>query len=451
MTAARGAAWSPGRGHVWAPEAVVAHVRGVLADLNARTDRRLIVHTHVTLPTTWTAADAPIRPRLAWQAPGGPRAEALGVAAQCPVRAVRWLPDAAENGIPHPDDLAALRAWMQQWPLRTDALLVCGSPVTTPEGPEIPVDLWMPRVWLTQGPESVELQLVVVGEATAETVLAELTDCLTQVSPAQTPVRQTWQPPAIDRTTIATQVAALRAGRAHKVVWSQESALPVRATRSALARTMSTARPDAWRIDVQLADGRNHLFASPELLTQVTAATVETMALAGTGAVAELAAGGARLTDEHGRVRDFLQTQLAALGMDALTLEAGVTSAGPLHHWKTRVTAPRPAGRDALDVIFALHPTPALLGLPRLPALALVEAVEPARQLYGGCVARLAMDHSGHGEAVVVLRGGRQAGEQWHVRAGAGLVPDSDPAQEAREIAAKTAAIAASWGVEGPA
>lgn len=96
---------------------------------------------------------------------------------------------------------------------------------------------------------------------------------------------------------------------------------------------------------------------------------------------------------------------------------------------------------DALTAALTLHPTPALLGVPRQRALTLLELTEPARALYGGCVGRLTCDGSGDGEVVVLLRGVAQQGGQWHARAGAGLVPGSVPADESVEIAQKLAAI----------
>ena len=166
-----------------------------------------------------------------------------------------------------------------------------------------------------------------------------------------------------------------------------------------------------------------------------------TMALAGTGSVAQLSAEDPRLGDEHGRVRDFVQARLTALGVQELTLQADLTQAGPLTHRRTHITGQRTQDVDALTAALTLHPTPALLGLPRANALALVETVEPPRGLYAGCLGRLACDGSGDGEVVALLRGVAQEHGGWHARAGAGLVPDSIPKDESAEIAQKLAAI----------
>jgi isochorismate synthase EntC len=227
-------------------------------------------------------------------------------------------------------------------------------------------------------------------------------------------------------------------------VWSREAQLPGDLARSTLAQRMRQARPDAWNVDVQLPNGENFLGATPELLVACRKDRLTAMALAGTGSRAQLLADDARLDDEHDRVRQFVQNRLETLGVTALETQSDVAQAGVLNHRRTAMTGTRPRHLDALTAALTLHPTPALLGLPRAEALAMLEQVETPRGLYGGCLGRLASDGSGQGEVVVLLRGVVQRGATWQARAGAGLVPGSSAIDEAREIAHKLAAIVAS-------
>ncbi len=433
----------------WQPVAFVEHVRDVLGELNRRHDRRLVLRAFLDLPPDWTSADTEVTPRVAWRPPHGLPAEALGVAKDCPLTELRWQDDA-----PHPDDLTQLRTWLAQQPLLMDALLVCGAPELRNGGVVVPLQLWVPRLWLVTQPDGrAEASLVLLGEDDPDAVMVELRHLLALLQTTRHATDSLHVAPVDDARhthVIDELVTLMRAGQAQKVVWSRVQALPGRWLRSTLAERMRASRPDAWVVDVQLASGQNLLCATPELLVACRAGQLIATALAGTGSLAQLNADDPRLDDEHGRVRDFVCERLTALGVDGLEAHADIGQAGPLAHRRTQITGRRTASLDALTVALTLHPTPALLGLPRAQALALLETTEPPRALYGGCVGRLACDGSGDGEVVVLLRGVTQTGSQWHARAGAGLVPSSVAGDEAAEVTQKIAAIVQSLAVGTP-
>jgi menaquinone-specific isochorismate synthase len=84
----------------------------------------------------------------------------------------------------------------------------------------------------------------------------------------------------------------------------------------------------------------------------------------------------------------------------------------------------------------ALHPTPAVGGTPREPALAAIRQLEPCdRDRYAGPVGWV--DARGDGEWVVALRGAVLDGAQATLHAGAGIVAGSVPDDEWRETEAK--------------
>ena len=89
-----------------------------------------------------------------------------------------------------------------------------------------------------------------------------------------------------------------------------------------------------------------------------------------------------------------------------------------------------------LDLVGALHPTPAVGGTPRYPALALIENAEPFdRGWYTGGVGWV--DGTGDGEFAIGLRCGLLEGANAHVFAGAGIVAESDPDAELLETRLK--------------
>ena len=94
------------------------------------------------------------------------------------------------------------------------------------------------------------------------------------------------------------------------------------------------------------------------------------------------------------------------------------------------------AGVHIMDVLAALHPTPAVCGLPRDSALSLLEREEPfERGWYSGPVGWF--DSSGDGIFAPALRCAVAKGREWRLFAGAGIVGASDPALEWEETGIK--------------
>ncbi|MEX0834324.1 MAG: isochorismate synthase [Actinomycetota bacterium] len=123
--------------------------------------------------------------------------------------------------------------------------------------------------------------------------------------------------------------------------------------------------------------------------------------------------------------------------------------AGPVRHLATRIegTLSRPA--HLLELAAALHPTPAVAGLPRDAALEQIERVEQfERGWYSGAVG--AVDRDGNGTLAVALRGALMHPAGIDLFAGAGVVRGSEPEEELEEVALKLRAISTALN-EGPA
>jgi menaquinone-specific isochorismate synthase len=87
-----------------------------------------------------------------------------------------------------------------------------------------------------------------------------------------------------------------------------------------------------------------------------------------------------------------------------------------------------------------VHPTAAVGGAPRQPALELITELEQMdRGRYAGPVGWV--DASGDGELGVALRCAQLSGSSARLFAGCGLVAESDPDTEVAEAAAKLVAV----------
>jgi anthranilate synthase component 1 len=111
-------------------------------------------------------------------------------------------------------------------------------------------------------------------------------------------------------------------------------------------------------------------------------------------------------------------------------------------HLVSRVEGRLEEDRDAIDALIACVTCGTLSGAPKLRALELIrEAESSARGPYGGAVGWIAGD--GSMDTSIVIRSAMVVDGIAEVRAGAGVVHDSDPASEAAETRQKAGAILA--------
>jgi len=201
---------------------------------------------------------------------------------------------------------------------------------------------------------------------------------------------------------------------------------------------------------------RHFIAASPEQLVALDGGDVCTIALAGTAARSadpqedeRLAAGmlaSPKARAEHRFVVDDIAGRLAGLGLVGETPDAPeVLRLARVQHLQTPISAriqrrKGPSDMDVLRVAGVLHPTPAVAGTPTDAALAWIAEHEGFdRGWYAGPVGWCDLD--GNGELRVALRSALVDPDGVHLFAGAGIVADSDPAEELAETAVKLRAL----------
>jgi isochorismate synthase len=194
------------------------------------------------------------------------------------------------------------------------------------------------------------------------------------------------------------------------------------------------------------------LGASPELLVSRAGDVVRAQPMAGTAPRGGDPAADARLTagllasstyrHEHqitiDMVHDTLLPWCSYLDYEA---EPSVVGVANVSHLATlvegRLSQPAPS---VLELVTALHPTPAVAGWPRDRALAWIAEHEGLdRGRYAGTVGWV--DGAGNGTWAVSIRCAEVQGERALVRAGNGIVAGSDPATELAETQAKLQAV----------
>jgi len=240
----------------------------------------------------------------------------------------------------------------------------------------------------------------------------------------------------------------IASGDLQKVVLARELVVTADAPFDAheVAHRLAAAHPHAFRFDV---DG--FVGASPELLVSRFGDVVRAHPMAGTTPrsgdpeidqrqAAELLHSAKNRAEHQITIDMVLDTLLGWSSFVDAAPAPAVVAAGSVQHLATlvegRLSEP-PA--SVLELVAALHPTPAVGGYPREAALDLIAELEPdPRGRYAGPVGWV--DAAGNGAWAVGLRSASIDGTTARLFAGVGVVADSDPRSELAETQAKFAA-----------
>lgn len=283
-------------------------------------------------------------------------------------------------------------------------------------------------------------------------------------------ITQTMPDPEEHRARISAALQRLRdpASGLHKVVLAR--ALRLAADGPLDARTIvhqliaNDPGANAYLVDLTAAGGGHSgavlVGASPELLVARRGEVVTCRPFA--GSAPRLAdpgadeASGAALADsaknrhEHQLVVDAMREALDPLCTDLeIAPQPELSKTTAVWHLSTPITGRlRERSTTALDLAVALHPTPAVGGVPVAAATELINELEGDRGFYAGAVGWC--DQRGDGRWVVSIRCAQLSADRRTADAhsGGGIVAESDPDDEVAETTTKFNTILAALGVE---
>ena len=148
---------------------------------------------------------------------------------------------------------------------------------------------------------------------------------------------------------------------------------------------------------------------------------------------------------EHMMLVDLARNDVARVaepGTRRVASLLGVERFARVMHLVSRVEGRLEADRDAIDAVIACATPGTLSGAPKLRAIELIRSAEAsARGPYGGLVGWIAGD--GSMDSAIVIRSALVKDGIAEVRAGGGVVHDSDPKAEAAETRHKASAVLA--------
>lgn len=407
------------------------------------------VRTETRVPRVDLArfADAlPDETMVYWAPPGGPATLGLGAALRIGGRGesrFSTLRDAAR----------ALPAWAE---------LYCGFSFSPGSEAGFGDALaLLPRFLLRDSGHETVLSIVLDRQrpddaAELHARLATLSDAMNRIGPAKTTVRYASDGPHEAQqfeALVKRARASILGGAFDKVVVHRQTRLPAMThTPGEALAFLRDSHPASTGYAFRV-DGTTFLGATPERLVRRVGDRLRADVLAGSLPREASERGPAALL-ESAKDRGEHELTRAAIAAVLVPLCSRYVEDGPhvqtlphLYHLHTAVEGQLAAPVHVLDLVAALHPTPAVGGSPRHEALAFIAEAEPTgRGWYAAPIGWFRPD--GDGDFSVALRCALVEPDAVTLYAGAGIVAESEPARELAETASKRRAIAHALGLE---
>ena len=244
---------------------------------------------------------------------------------------------------------------------------------------------------------------------------------------------------------VSQALKEIKSGKVSKIVLARQLTFELTSKLSpfSIVHALRDRFPDCHTFSLSAPDQGVWVGASPETLVRLRGNSLKTEALAGSAPRGPSAGKDAHWGEtllarekevlEHQLVIDSIRRRLSSVG--TTHLKQGLPRLlrlTNLQHVRTPVEGIIPDGLHPFEVLEALHPTPAMGGSPRPPALAKLAEIEGSpRGWYSGVAGW--MDARGRSEFIVPIRCGRILQDSLTLYAGAGIVEGSIPEQEKDE------------------
>lgn len=316
----------------------------------------------------------------------------------------------------------------------------------------------LPRVQVTDTGEEAWLTVNAVDSA-PETVERTLKAASERISELPSPGTIGAPPGVIDRARTMSKAGwrqgvtaatdRIAAGELEKVVLAQALRVSLKRPLSIpdILSRLDRRYPNCYRFLFDLEDGAGGFFgATPERLVDLRGRTVETGALAGTTGrgetpeedewLAEELLSDGKNVHEHELVSKAVREQLEPYAASVRAGSRSIRRLATVQHIETPITTELASDEHVLTLVEALHPTPAVGGLPPDEALRTIRDTEPFdRGWYAAPVGWF--DATGHGSFAVAIRSAIAREDIVTLFAGVGVVSDSDPDREWDELQLK--------------
>ncbi|NNE58325.1 MAG: anthranilate synthase component I [Hellea sp.] len=254
------------------------------------------------------------------------------------------------------------------------------------------------------------------------------------------------------KSRVATAKDYVEAGDVFQVVIGQRLEAPAPASPFALYRALRRMNPSPFLYFLEFED-HAIVGSSPEILVRLRDGKVTIRPIAGTrprGKTPEedLAFEKGLLADEkecaeHLMLLDLGRNDVGRVsrsGTVTVTEEFVIERYSHVMHIVSNVEGELKDDYDALSALFAGFPAGTVSGAPKIRAMEIIEELEDEKRgIYGGAVGYISCE--GEMDTAIVLRTAIVKDGILHVRAGAGIVRDSNPQMEFEETLHKSRAL----------
>ena len=256
------------------------------------------------------------------------------------------------------------------------------------------------------------------------------------------------------RDRVATAVREISDGNYHKVILSRCVEVPFAVDFPSTYRLGRRHNTPVRSFLLRLG-GIRAVGYSPELVAAVSHdGQIVTEPLAGTRALGrgsardrqardELESDSKEIVEHAISVRSSLQeiTEVAVPGTSVVSDFMTVRERGSVQHLGSTISARLDPSRDRMDALEALFPAVTASGIPKAAGVeAILRLDEGPRGLYSGAVVMISA--GGGLDAALTLRAAYECGGKTWLRAGAGIIEESDPEREFEETCEKLSTLA---------
>lgn len=246
--------------------------------------------------------------------------------------------------------------------------------------------------------------------------------------------------------------AHIAAGDIYQVVLAQRFETPLDVDAFTVYRALRHVNPSPYMYFIRMGE-RAIVGSSPEMLVRVEGRRVETHPIAGTRPRGRTAEEDQRLAEElkrnekeraeHVMLVDLGRNdvgRVSAFGTVRVPTYMALERYSHVMHLVSVVEGQLADDRDRLDALVACFPAGTVTGAPKVRAMQVIAALEPARRgVYAGAIGYL--DFAGNLDFCIAIRTIVIAQGRAYVQAGAGIVADSSPTAEYEETRDKARAM----------
>ena len=237
-----------------------------------------------------------------------------------------------------------------------------------------------------------------------------------------------------------------------QVVYGQEFSTKFEGSPIDLYRSLRKLNPSPYMYLMKI-DDLYIVGASPEILVRLQNEEVTVRPIAGTvkrgkdnkedKELADKLKSDPKEIAEHLMLIDLGRNdvgRIAEVGSVKTTEEMKIEKYSHVMHLVSNVVGKIKKGLTSIDVLKATFPAGTLSGAPKIRAMEIIDELEPDRRgVYGGAVGYLSW--TGNMDVAIAIRTAVIQGKNLSVRAGGGIVYDSDPESEYQESLNKAMSI----------